>query len=129
MPVLSAAAIRAKIRLLQKQAQKVEQRSTKGLRAVAAAVGKHGLSLAQLREAFTLSKGGRKRSPVAGRKVPVKYRDSTGNAWTGRGRPPLWLVAAEKAGKKRETFLVTGKRPKTRLARSKRGAAAASKAA
>jgi DNA-binding protein H-NS len=129
MPRLSAAAIRAKIRMLEKQAQKVEQRSTKGLRAVAAAIDRHGLSLAQLREAFTLSKGRRKRSPVAGRKVPVKYRDSKGNVWTGRGRPPLWLVAAEKAGKKRDTFLVAIKRPKAKRALSKRTTAATAKAA
>ena len=126
---LSAAAIRAKIRVLEKEAQKAERRSTKGLRAVAVAIDRHGLSLAQLREAFTLSKGRRKRSPVAGRKVPVKYRDSKGNAWTGRGRPPLWLVAAEKAGKKRETFLVAIKRSKAKRALSKRTTAATAKAA
>jgi|SRR6516225_6157584 DNA-binding protein H-NS len=39
-------------------------------------------------------------------KVAVKYRDSAGNTWTGRGRMPRWLVAATKAGKKREDFLI-----------------------
>jgi DNA-binding protein H-NS len=39
-------------------------------------------------------------------KVPVKYRDKRGNTWTGRGRPARWIVAAEKAGKKRESFRV-----------------------
>jgi DNA-binding protein H-NS len=38
--------------------------------------------------------------------VAVKYRDSAGNSWTGRGRTPTWLVAAEAAGKKRDSFLV-----------------------
>jgi DNA-binding protein H-NS len=38
--------------------------------------------------------------------VPVKYPDDKGNTGPGRGRPPLWLVAAEKAGKKRDSFLV-----------------------
>jgi DNA-binding protein H-NS len=109
---LSAEAIRARIRLLEKQALKVERQSTKGLRAVAAAISKHGLSLADLRQAFALSKGRGKRSPVAGRKVPIKYRDNKGNTWTGRGRAPVWLVAAEKAGKKRETFLVGPKKAK-----------------
>jgi DNA-binding protein H-NS len=121
---LSAETIRARIRLLEKQARKVEQQSTKGLRAVAAAISKHGLSLADLKQAFALSKGhGKRRSPVAGRKIAVKYRDSKGNTWTGRGRTPVWLVAAEKAGKKRETFLVG--QNKAKRARTKKTAAKA----
>lgn len=39
-------------------------------------------------------------------KVAIKYRDKNGNTWTGRGRTARWIVAAEKAGKKRESFLV-----------------------
>jgi DNA-binding protein H-NS len=42
-------------------------------------------------------------------KVAAKYRDPKNpeNTWTGRGRPPLWLVAATKGGKaKREDFLI-----------------------
>jgi|SRR6266852_4477673 DNA-binding protein H-NS len=40
-------------------------------------------------------------------KVAVKYRDGAGNTWTGRGRMPLWLVAATKGGKaKREDFAI-----------------------
>ena len=41
-------------------------------------------------------------------KVAVKYRDSAGNTWTGRGRMPRWLVAAIKGGKaKKEDFLIS----------------------
>ena len=40
-------------------------------------------------------------------KVSVKYRDSAGNTWTGRGRMPRWMVAATKGGKaKKEDFLI-----------------------
>jgi DNA-binding protein H-NS len=40
-------------------------------------------------------------------KVAIKYRDGAGNTWTGRGRMPLWMVAATKGGKaKKEDFLV-----------------------
>ena len=40
-------------------------------------------------------------------KVAVKYRDSAGNTWTGRGRMPRWMVAATKGGKaKKEEFLI-----------------------
>ncbi len=42
-------------------------------------------------------------------KVAVKYRDpkDPSNTWTGRGRMPLWMVAATKGGKaKKEDFLI-----------------------
>jgi DNA-binding protein H-NS len=55
-----------------------------------------------LRELFDGRKGSRS-------KVAVKYRDpsNAANTWTGRGRMPLWLVAATKGGKaKKEDFLI-----------------------
>ena len=40
-------------------------------------------------------------------KVAVKYRDKSGNTWTGRGRMPRWMVAGTKGGKaKKEEFLI-----------------------
>jgi len=41
-------------------------------------------------------------------KVRIKYRDPKNpeNTWTGRGMSPRWLVAAEKGGAKRDSFLV-----------------------
>ena len=50
-----------------------------------------------------------KRGPSAskGRKAPIKYRDKkTGDAWSGRGLKPRWLVAALKSGRKLEDFAV-----------------------
>ena len=39
--------------------------------------------------------------------VAVKYRDASGNTWTGRGRMPRWMTAASKGGKaKKEDFLI-----------------------
>jgi len=36
-----------------------------------------------------------------------KYRDpATGNTWTGRGKPPRWISAADQAGTGREQFLI-----------------------
>lgn len=40
------------------------------------------------------------------RKIPVKYRDSAGNTWTGRGSQPRWLREAIEAGSKLESFSV-----------------------
>jgi DNA-binding protein H-NS len=121
----SVSSIRARIRALETQARRLERSATRGLKAVSAAIAKHGLSLSDVQRAFSMTKGGRKRSPVAGRTVPVKYKDDKGNTWTGRGRTPLWLVAAEKAGKKRQSFLIGAKKAppksaKSRKARSKK---------
>ena len=114
----TAATIHAQIRMLEKQAKKLEMSATKGLRAAAKVIAKHGLSMSDLKEAFSLSRGKNKRKATVS-KVAVKYTDGNENTWTGRGRTPLWLVAAEKAGKKREAFLVGATKAKTKSKRSK----------
>lgn len=50
--------------------------------------------------------GSLKSSGSKGRKIAAKYKDDAGNSWSGRGRMPRWLVAAEKAGVAKEEFLV-----------------------
>lgn len=43
--------------------------------------------------------------PATKRTVPVKYRHpKTGECWTGRGKAPRWITAAEAAGENRESF-------------------------
>lgn len=50
-----------------------------------------------------VGKGGR----VTGSKVPPKYQDpESGQTWSGRGRPPAWVLAHEKKGGKREELLI-----------------------
>jgi DNA-binding protein H-NS len=59
----------------------------------------HGLSLDEV-----FGKGRKGKGTVA-----VKYRDpkNAANTWTGRGRMPLWMVAATKGNKaKKDDFLV-----------------------
>jgi DNA-binding protein H-NS len=65
-------------------------------------------NLAQLHDWATPGNGRRmgRGSALAGRKVPIKYRDKSGNHWSGRGAQPRWMMAAIKAGAKREDFLV-----------------------
>ena len=60
---------------------------------------KSGFSLTEL---FGSKRGG-KRGPAA-----IKYRNpkDTSQTWTGRGRKPLWLVAAVKKGAKIDSFSV-----------------------
>jgi DNA-binding protein H-NS len=38
--------------------------------------------------------------------VPIKFRGPTGETWSGRGRPPGWLVALEGQGSSRAEFKV-----------------------
>lgn len=119
---ISLATIKARIRALEFQAHRLERKAAKRLRAVAAVISKHGLSLSEVQRAFGMSKGGSKRRTSGGRPVAVKYKDEKGNTWTGRGRSPLWLVAAEKAGKKRESFLVGANKARPKSAKPKKAA-------
>ena len=43
---------------------------------------------------------------LKGRKVPIKFRDRSGNTWAGRGAQPVWLRERLKAGAKLEDFAV-----------------------
>jgi DNA-binding protein H-NS len=103
----SLSAIRAQIRALEKRAKKIESKADERITALVKLISRHSLSLADWKQAVSLSKGGKRGASRGTRKpVPIKYADEKGNTWTGRGRPPLWLAAAEKAGRKRDSFLV-----------------------
>jgi DNA-binding protein H-NS len=119
----SVATIRERIRVLETQARRLERNATKGLRALAAVIAKHGLSPSDVQQALASKKGGGKKRGTAGRPVPIKYEDEKGNTWTGRGRSPLWLVAAEKSGKKRESFLIGAKKTAAKSVKGKKAAA------
>ncbi len=45
-------------------------------------------------------------APDKRRPAAIKYRDSAGNTWTGRGRAPRWMQAHIAAGGKAEEFAV-----------------------
>ncbi|WP_428661425.1 H-NS family nucleoid-associated regulatory protein [Reyranella sp.] len=102
---LSLEAIRKQIAKLEAAARERERSNMKGIKAAAKVIAKYDLSMSDLKMAMN-GHGRRGRSPMAGKSVAPKYRDSKGNTWAGRGRPPLWLVAAEKTGRKRESFLI-----------------------
>jgi DNA-binding protein H-NS len=65
-----------------------------------------------------------RRSGLKGRKVPVKYRDRSGNTWAGRGAQPVWLREKLKAGAKLEEFAIqktaASRKASPRKARKKR---------
>ena len=68
---------------------------------------------AQLRDELSKLGGTDRRSGLKGRKVPIKYRDRTGNTWAGRGAQPVWLREKLKAGAKLQDLLFI-KRPPPR---------------
>jgi DNA-binding protein H-NS len=56
---------------------------------------------------------------LRGRKVAAKYRDpNTGESWSGRGATAGWLAAHEKAGRKRDQYLIA--KPAKKAKRKKR---------
>jgi DNA-binding protein H-NS len=67
-------------------------------------MAEHGLTLADLGgKASKTSHAG----PRKGSKVPVKFRDpASGNAWSGRGLQPKWLLAHLAQGRKLSDFAV-----------------------
>ena len=53
------------------------------------------------------SKSSKHASVPKGTKLAAKYKDDSGNTWTGRGSQPRWLRAAVESGKKLEDFLIS----------------------
>jgi len=109
---LTLSAIRLRIRVLEKRAKEIEDARKKKLKHVASLIARYKLSRADWTLAMKLSKKRQDVRKTAKNKAKhlkrrvAKYADAKGHSWSGRGRPPQWLVAAEKAGKKREAFLV-----------------------
>ena len=62
--------------------------------------------LARLGEGEIVVKKMGRKSSLKGRRVAIKFRDKSGNAWAGRGAHPVWLREKLKAGAKLEDFAV-----------------------
>jgi DNA-binding protein H-NS len=87
------------IETLQKQAEEI--RSTERAEAIMEIrekIADYGLTAAQL--------GFKASGPLAGKKAAIRFRDHSGNVWSGRGHRPRWLKAELEQGKKLEDFLV-----------------------
>jgi DNA-binding protein H-NS len=97
MSVAELAKMQANIERMKMDKQNAERAVVR--EKIVALAKEHGFAIHEL---LGRSSGKSKRGKVA-----VKYRDSAGNTWTGRGRMPRWLVAATKGSKaKREDFLI-----------------------
>lgn len=47
-----------------------------------------------------------KKAAAKRKTATAKYADGNGNTWSGRGRPPHWLIKAIASGKTKEDFAV-----------------------
>lgn len=79
------------------------QARTEAIAKIRVIMAEHGLTAADLSSRQTAPKGA---SPEVKRVAPVKYRDASGNSWSGRGLKPKWLSAALAGGKQLEDFAV-----------------------
>ena len=107
--IASLSKIKAQIAALEAKAKKIENAGKPGVAQVVKLIKKYKLTAADLQGAFAAKNKApikRKKSKLAGKKRAVKYRDTNGNTWAGRGLAPNWLKEAEKAGQKRDAFLV-----------------------
>lgn len=111
--------IQQQIARLQEQAEALKAKEVAGVIArIKEAISAYNLTAADLGLAGTKSvraakapqKPAKSEGPKAGKtasgKVAVKFRDTTGNTWTGRGLQPRWLKAAIAAGKSLDDFRV-----------------------
>lgn len=109
MKITNTLTLKARIASLQKKLALAEKSKEPAIRKVLALMKKLGVTPADLAVATgTTLKTGNRKVRSSGRRgpAPIKYKDDSGNRWSGRGKTPRWLVAAEMAGKKRENFLV-----------------------
>ena len=104
--------INRQIEKLQRQADTLKQQEVKGVIArIRSAIDHYGLTAKDL--GLTASGRGTasrsaarhnstRKSLAVGKPAPVKYRDETGNTWSGRGKRPNWFKSALASGKSPE---------------------------
>mgnify|MGYP005816568843 CR=1 FL=1 len=118
MPRVSYATQQAKIEKeiskLQKQAAALQNKRRKPvISSIVKSMREYDITPEDIAAAYGSAKprGGKRKaaaSPAAKRAVAPKYRQpETGETWSGRGKAPRWLTAAEAAGAKRDSFLIS----------------------
>ncbi len=108
--IQQAANLRAQAAALEAQAAEQRFAARAGvLEQVKATVAEHGFSATEL--GLKAGKAGRppkagRTHPSAGKKVAAKYKDNSGNTWTGRGVKPRWLSLAIANGASLQSFAI-----------------------
>ena len=108
------AKLTAQIQALQRRAEalRINGRAS-AVQKIVAQMHEFQISPADIQAAYGAAKSARSKRKKAvertqsRRPVAPKYRHpESGDTWTGRGRAPRWLTAAEKDGASREQFLI-----------------------
>lgn len=96
-------AVKAEIAKLEAKAESLRKNELKSVIAqVRKTIAEYGLTAADLGLGRAPAKGAARKRATVG---VAKYRDpQSGQTWTGRGRPPTWILAA----KDRSAFLIDG---------------------
>jgi DNA-binding protein H-NS len=76
---------------------------TDAIEKVRAVMREHDLTVADIGSSTKAAANSKKDST---KKVAAKYRDASGNTWSGRGLQPKWLKAALASGKTLRDFAV-----------------------
>jgi DNA-binding protein H-NS len=118
MPKETYLALQAQIKRLQDKAESVRVKQRQPVIAsIVRSMHDYSITLDELKNAIAKGVPATRKSPgrpaaakgatKPARQVAPKYRHpDTGETWTGRGKPPRWLVAAEASGAERESFLI-----------------------
>ena len=99
------------IQRLQKEAEALEKKQrTPVIRDIVRNMRDFNISLEEIEAALNRRSRGTASlgdTNVTRTPVPPKYRDpETGATWSGRGKAPRWISAAEAEGKSRDSFLI-----------------------
>jgi len=106
--------IEKEINRLQKQAQALQaKRRNPVIASIIQSMREYNITPAELaaalnkKSAAVTQKNKNGGAAKTARTVPPKYRNpESGETWTGRGKPPRWVSAAEAQGKSRDSFLI-----------------------
>ena len=101
--------LKAQAEALMKQAEAMRlQETAAAIADIKAKMDLFGLTVRDLGSSSAGSKSPakRKKRTDSGTPLPAKYKDSSGNAWSGRGIKPKWLQDALGHGKQIEDFAV-----------------------
>jgi DNA-binding protein H-NS len=100
--------LQAEIARLSKEAQELRSREQQDVVArIKVAIKTYGLTASDL--GFTGANRGSSSKPKTSTQVKaktVKFKDSAGNTWGGRGKRPEWIKKALAAGKQLQDFSV-----------------------
>lgn len=101
--------IEDQINQLQQKAKELQERHRQpAIVSIIRSMAEYDISPDEITAAFNKQHKRRTdRGATARKPVPAKYRHpDTGDTWTGRGKAPRWITAAEAQGKSRDQFLI-----------------------